>query len=214
MIEQQIRPWEVIDQRVLDVLNTVPREAFVPGGYRGLAYADIDVPMGHGEVMLAPKIEAKLLQALAVQPTDRVLEVGTGSGYAAAVLAELAAEVFTVERHETLARSAAARLRRLGYARVEVRCGDGTLGWEDHAPYQGILVSAGAPEVPRALERQLAVGGRLVLPVGPSRYDQTLVRVTRVEAERWERDPFGAVRFVPLVGREGWRTDEDAEGGR
>jgi protein-L-isoaspartate(D-aspartate) O-methyltransferase len=138
-----------------------------------------------------------------VAPGDRVLEIGTGSGYAAAVLAQLAGHVDTIERHPALAEGARAVLARLGYANVEVRCADGTLGWREHAPYQAIVVAAGGPDLPPALLAQLAIGGRLVMPVGPPRA-QTLVRVTRVGSELYRREDLGSVVFVPLVGAQGW----------
>src|SRR5581483_9573296 len=147
--------------------------------------------------------------ALALRPGDRVLEIGTGSGYAAAVLSRVARQVYTVERHEELAAAAAARLRELGYANVSVLHGDGTLGWPEHAPYDAIVVAAGGPGVPEALLDQLAAGGRLVMPVGEARELQTLIRITRRPDGRLEREDLGDVRFVPLVGVQGWRDVEE-----
>jgi protein-L-isoaspartate(D-aspartate) O-methyltransferase len=136
-----------------------------------------------------------------------VLEIGTGSGYAAAVLAEIACDVYTIERYRELCESARTRLEELGYDNVKIRCGDGSVGWAEHAPFDGILVSAGAPDVPTSLRDQLAVGGRLVLPVGSSQYHQQLVRVVRKGPDKFKEDRLGGVRFVPLVGEEGWDPD-------
>ena len=179
MIEQQIRPWEVIDQRVLDVLQAVPRDAFVPGGYRGLAYADIEVPMGRGEVMLAPKIEAKLLQALAVQPTDRVLEVGTGSGFLTACLARLGGHVVTIELHGDFTEQARARLTELGIANVEYLTGDVFTAELAGAPFDVIAVTGSMPLPSDRLEGLLNDGGRLIAVVGepPAQEAQLVTRI-------------------------------------
>jgi protein-L-isoaspartate(D-aspartate) O-methyltransferase len=144
-----------------------------------------------------------MTEALRLKPSDIVLEIGAGSGYAAAVLAEIAAQVYTVERHAELAAHARAALRAEGYDNVEVRHGDGTLGWPEHAPFQAIIVAASGPGLPRALLEQLAIGGRLVIPVGPDD-TQTLFRVTRVSDDQFQREDLGGVRFVPLVGAQGW----------
>jgi protein-L-isoaspartate(D-aspartate) O-methyltransferase len=179
MINQQIRPWEVIDQRVLDALQTVPREAFVPGGYRGLAFADIEIPIGHGEAMLAPKIEAKLLQALAIQPTDRVLEVGTGSGYLTACLARLGGHVVTIDRHGDFSEQARGRLRQLGIGNVEYLTGD-VFGTElAAAPFDAIAVTGSLPLPSERLEALLNDGGRLFVVVGepPAQEAQLVTRI-------------------------------------
>ena len=160
--------------------------------------------------MALPYIVALMTAALELRPQDRVLEIGTGSGYAAAVLAEICAEVYTVERFGELADSARERLQSLGYDNVHVRHGDGTLGWPEHAPYDGIVVAAAAPEVPEPLKQQLGIGGRLVIPVGATLDSQTLLRIRRIDEERFEYDDLGGVRFVPLVGEAGWRDAEDA----
>ena len=179
MIEQQIRPWEVMDQRVLDVLQAVPREAFVPGGYRGLAFADIEVPMGHGEVMLAPKIEAKLLQALAIQPTDRVLEVGTGSGYLTACLARLGGHVVTIDLHADFTEQARGRLTELGIGNVEYLTGDVFATELAGAPFDAIAVTGSLPLPSDRLEGLLNDGGRLFAVVGepPAQEAQLVTRV-------------------------------------
>lgn len=166
MIESQIRTWEVLDQTVLDTLSRIKREEFVPDKYRPLAFVDMEIPIGHGEVMLAPKLEARLLQELTLQKTDRVLEVGTGSGYMTALLAALAAHVYSVEIHPDLSESAAAKLAAHGIANVTLEVGDAALGWTRHAPYDAILLTGSVPLLPAALRSQLAPGGRLLAVVG------------------------------------------------
>ena len=179
MIEQQIRPWEVIDQRVLGVLRAVPRDAFVPGGYRGLAYADVEVPLGHGEVMLAPKVEAKMLQALAVQPTDRVLEVGTGSGFLTACLARLGRHVATIDLHGDFTERARARLAELGIGNVEYLTGDVFAAEPAGAPFDVIAVTGSLPLPSDRLEGLLNDGGRLFAVVGepPAQEAQLVTRI-------------------------------------
>ena len=180
----------------------MPREAFVGAEMRPYATDDGPLPIGEGQTISQPYIVALMVEALGIGPEDRVLEVGAGSGYAAAVLASIAAEVFAVERHGALAEAARARLAALGFDRVTVRAGDGTAGWPEEAPFDAILVSAGGA-VPPALKRQLALGGRLVIPVGEGRVQQ-LTRITRTGEEAWREEALGDVRFVPLVGRAGW----------
>jgi protein-L-isoaspartate(D-aspartate) O-methyltransferase len=166
MIEQQIRPWEVLDPQVLDLLFVVKREDFVPDAYRNLAFADMEIPLGSGQAMLAPKIEAKLLQELDITKTDKVLEIGTGSGYMAALLAARAEHVVTVESRPELAEVARRNLERAGVNNVTVEVGNGANGWAQRGPYDAIVVSASLPAVPAALLRQLRVGGRLAVIVG------------------------------------------------
>ncbi|WP_153130058.1 protein-L-isoaspartate O-methyltransferase family protein [Dechloromonas hortensis] len=166
MIEQQIRPWEVLDPQVLDLLFVVKREDFVPAAYRNLAFADLEIPLGSGQVMLAPRIEARLLQELGIQKTDKVLEIGTGSGYMAALLAARAEHVVTVECRPELADFARQNLERAGVANVAVEVGDGANGWSQRGPYDVILVSGSVPTLPDALLKQLRVGGRLAVVVG------------------------------------------------
>lgn len=199
------------DARVLLAMGHVPREEFVPPGLREFAYRDAPLPIGEEQTISQPLIVALMAEAASIQSDDRILEVGTGSGYAAAVFSELAAEVYTVERHKTLARSAAERLHALGYENVHVLHGDGTLGWPEHGPYDAILVAAGGPDVPEALLGQLAPGGRIVIPVGTTPRDQRLIRVFRTP-EGLVREDLGAVRFVPLVGRQGWPGEEPGDG--
>jgi protein-L-isoaspartate(D-aspartate) O-methyltransferase len=204
MVERHLVARGIHDAAVLDAMRAVPREAFIAAELAEFAYEDAPLPIDAGQTISQPYIVAAMTASLELHPQDRVLEIGTGSGYAAAVLSRIAAEVYTVERHEELALAAARRLRTLGYANVHVRHGDGTLGWAEHAPYDAIVVAAGGPEIPQALLDQLGVGGRLVIPIGPTPREQELVRVRRSTDGRYTREELGAVRFVPLVGAEGW----------
>ncbi len=204
MVRRQIGARGVRSARVLEALARVPRERFVPEQLEEFAYQDSPLPIAEGQTISQPFIVAYMAEQAELREGDRVLEVGTGSGYAAAVFAEIAAEVFTIERNELLAETARDRLVELGYARVHVRCGDGTKGWPDAAPFDAILVAAGGPEIPRSLREQLAVGGRLVIPVGPSERTQKLLRIRRVAADRYTEEDLGGVTFVPLIGEEGW----------
>jgi protein-L-isoaspartate(D-aspartate) O-methyltransferase len=206
MVELQIAGRGVRDPAVLTAMRTVPREAFVAASQAGMAYSDGPLPIGEGQTISQPYVVAVMTEALRLRSGDRVLEIGTGSGYAAAVLATIASEVYTIERIERLAASARRRLADLGYANVHVRHGDGTLGWPEHAPFDAIVVTAGGPDVPRSLLRQLAVGGRLVMPVG-SAWGQELVRITRRDREHDEREVLEPVAFVPLIGAEGWPAE-------
>lgn len=208
MVDEQIRARGVRDPRVLEAMARVPREHFVPADLRHRACDDTPLPIGHGQTISQPYIVAYMAEALALQPGDRVLEVGTGSGYAAAVLAEIAAEVFTIERHGALAARARRDLEALGYERVAVREGDGSLGWPEAAPFDAILVSAGGPTVPESLKRQLAIGGRLVIPVGRNPFSQSLLRITRTYADHFEEEDLAAVSFVRLIGAEGWSSED------
>jgi protein-L-isoaspartate(D-aspartate) O-methyltransferase len=204
MVDVDIAGRGVRDPAVLHAMRTVPRERFVSARHAGFAYADQPLPIGDGQTISQPYVVAVMTEALRLQPRDRVLEIGTGSGYAAAVLATIAAEIYTIERIERLAETARQRLAELGYATVHVRHGDGSLGWPEHAPYDAIVVTAGGPEVPRSLLQQLAVGGRLVMPVGPMPRAQRLVRVVRTGEDTYERELLEEVAFVPLIGAEGW----------
>ena len=207
MVETQLRARNIADERVLSAIGSVPREAFITEALRRSAYADDALPIEAGQTISQPYIVARMTELLRVAPGDRVLEVGTGSGYQAAVLAALGCRVVTVERHGELALGARARLERLGYGdRVEVRVGDGSVGVADGAPWRGILVAAAAPRVPDALRGQLDPGGgRLVVPVG-NRDRQELVVVTR-DGERWTETSDGPVVFVPLIGEGGFEAD-------
>jgi protein-L-isoaspartate(D-aspartate) O-methyltransferase len=214
MVRTQIAARGVRDPAVLEVMRRVPREAFLPPELEEFAYVDSPLPIEQGQTISQPYIVALMTAALQLGPGDRVLEIGTGSGYAAAVLAGIAREVYTIERYEDLARVAAARLAHLGVSNVSVRHGDGTLGWPEHAPYDAIVVAAGGPRVPEALVEQLAPGGRLVIPVGEDRALQQLVRIVREGDGRLRRETLGDVRFVPLIGAEGWAAEGTAWDGR
>jgi protein-L-isoaspartate(D-aspartate) O-methyltransferase len=203
MIDRDLKARGIRDPKVLAAMAAVPREAFLPPEMAEFAYEDRPLPIAVGQTISQPYIVALMTEALHLQPTDTVLEIGTGSGYAAAVLAEIAGRLYTIERHRELADAARTVLLDLGYDRVEVRCADGSLGWPEHAPYQAIVVAAGGPDLPPALLEQLAIGGRLVMPVGPSR-TQKLVRITRVARDQYRREDLGDVMFVPLVGAQGW----------
>ncbi len=205
MVERHLMARGIRDPAVLEAMRTVPREAFITAELAEFAYEDAPLPIEAGQTISQPYIVAAMTEALELEPHHHVLEIGTGSGYAAAVLSRIAAEVYTVERHEELARAAERRLRALGYANVHVRHGDGTLGWAEHAPYDAIVVAAGGPDVPKSLLEQLAVGGRLVIPIGPTPRTQELVRVRRTGDRAYTREELGSVRFVPLVGAEGWQ---------
>ena len=204
MVETQLRARGICDPAVLAAMRTVPREAFVPPTYVEWAYADTPVPLGAGQTISQPYIVAYMTEALRLSPASRVLEIGTGSGYVAAVLSCVVTQVYTLERLARLVMLARWRLQRLGYRNVYIRQADGTVGWPAQAPYQGILVSAGGPHIPAALQAQLATGGRLVMPVGADPQAQQLVRVTRTSATTFRSEALGAVCFVPLIGVEGW----------
>jgi protein-L-isoaspartate(D-aspartate) O-methyltransferase len=205
MVEAHLTRRGITRSTTLDAFRSVPREAFVPEELVEFAYEDAPLPIGEGQTISQPYIVALMVEALDLHGGERVLEVGTGSGYAAAVLSRIAKDVYTVERVDALAHSAEERLRRLGYSNVHVLCGDGTLGWPAHAPYDAIAVAAGGPEIPKSLLAQLAPGGRLVMPVGPDPSGQTLVRVRRRSDTEYLREELGDVRFVPLIGEEGWQ---------
>ncbi|MGB6543148.1 MAG: protein-L-isoaspartate(D-aspartate) O-methyltransferase [Xanthobacteraceae bacterium] len=208
MVDNQISARGVRSEAVLGALRKVPREAFLPERLREFAYEDSPLPIAAGQTISQPYIVALMTEALDLQGGERVLEIGTGSGYAAAVLAKIAAEVYTVERIGELAEKAASTLEALGYHNVHVIHADGTLGWAAAAPYDAIIVAAGGPEVPQSLKGQLKVGGRLVIPVGTDPRAQELVRVTRISNEEFKSEDIADVRFVPLVGKEGWAPAE------
>ncbi len=204
MVRDQIEDRGVHDPRVLQAMREVPRERFVRPGWQAQACDDNPLPIEAGQTISQPYIVAFMSEALQLQGGERVLEIGTGSGYAAAVLARLAREVHTVEHIAALAEHARATLAALGVDNVHVHCADGTLGWAEAAPYDAIVVTAAGPELPAALKAQLAIGGRLVMPVGEPDGHQELVRLTRTGQHSEHREVLMGVRFVPLTGEQGW----------
>jgi protein-L-isoaspartate(D-aspartate) O-methyltransferase len=208
MVERQIATRGVRDPRVLEALREVPREAFVPAELQEFALEDAPLPIAAGQTISQPYVVAVMVEALQLGPDDRVLEVGSGSGYAAAVMSRICARVYAIERHEELVDASRRVLADLGYQNVQLRHGDGTLGWPEAAPFDAILVSAGGPAIPDALRGQLAIGGRLVIPVGGRGRLQRLVRVTRRGIDDFVEDDYGPVSFVPLVGAQGWQDTE------
>jgi protein-L-isoaspartate(D-aspartate) O-methyltransferase len=197
MVNSQLRARGIADQRVLAAMEQVPRHDFAPGRYRDQAYEDHPLPIGEGQTISQPYIVARMLEALALSPTDKVLEVGTGSGYLTALLAELAAQVFSIERHAELADAARDLLARMGYTNARVMVGDGTQGFTEAAPYNAIIVSAAAAEIPRALLEQLAEGGRMIIPVGTA--DSQQLQFARMVNGQPRTSLHELCRFVPLV---------------
>ncbi|MFC3075767.1 protein-L-isoaspartate(D-aspartate) O-methyltransferase [Shinella pollutisoli] len=212
MVERHLARRGVADERVLEAMRQVPREAFVEPGFEEFAYEDSPLPIAEGQTISQPYIVARMAEAAEIEPTDNVLEVGAGSGYAAAVLSHLARRVSAIERHAVLAETAAERLDALGRRNVEIRTGDGTRGWPEKAPFDAIIVSAGGPAAPMTLKEQLEIGGRLIIPVGRQARSQRLVRITRLAANRYEEEDLGGVLFVPLIGAEGWSEDRPQAG--
>jgi len=211
MVEEHIEARGVRSPRVLDAMRKVPRERFVPAGGEHLAYEDAPLAIGKGQTVSQPYIVAYMIEALALEGGEKVLEIGAGSGYAAAVLAEIAGEVYTIERIDELAERASRTLADLHYDNVALRHGDGAAGWPEEAPFDAIVVAAGSPEIPDVLKRQLKVGGRMVIPVGGTLSYQELLRVTRVSEHEFEQDDLVSVRFVPLVSEYGWPEHADPD---
>ena len=207
MVERQLAARGIRDASVLDAMRRVRREAFVAAEWQRDAYADSPLPIDEGQTISQPYIVALMLEAAELKRDDRVLDVGAGSGYASAVASLLVERVYAIERHAALAEAGRERLQRLGHHNVEWRCGDGSLGWPEAAPFDAIVVAAGAPSVPEALRAQLAEGGRLVMPVGPEGGAQRLLKLTRLKSGRWMEDDLGGVAFVPLIGAEGWPAE-------
>lgn len=203
MVRTQLISRGITNDRVLQAMRYVPRHFFVPEKYKSRAYDDSPLPIDKSQTISQPFIVAHMVELLHASDGDTVLEIGTGSGYGAAVLAECVREVHTVERHQSLANAARQRFRTLGYNNIHVHVGDGTMGCHEHAPFDGIIVTAASPEIPDSLKYQLTTSGVLVLPTGP-RYAQTLIRVERTEDNAWHSESLGAVRFVPLIGDHGW----------
>ncbi len=208
MVRRQIAGRGITDSRVLDAMRTVPREAFVTESLAEFAYDDSPLPIEEGQTISQPLVVAEMIAAAAVGPADRVLDVGTGSGYSAAVLSRIAAEVYTIERHEGLSESARRRFEWLGYDNIRSRIGDGSLGWPEEAPFDAILVAASGRDVPKALREQLRIGGRLIIPVGGRLGRQALLRVRRTGEDDYRSEDLGSVAFVPLIGEQGWAKDD------
>jgi protein-L-isoaspartate(D-aspartate) O-methyltransferase len=198
MIEQQIRPWEVLDQRVLELLSTVPREDFVPEVYRNLAFADINIPLGEGQVMMSPKVEARILQALNLQDDETVLEVGTGSGYVTALLANLAKQVISVDINPDTTRRAGEKLTAHGISNVTLETGDAARGWDAHAPYEVILITGSLPVLPDSFKQALSIGGRLLAIVGDSPV-MGVQLITRVGDDEWAQETLFETDLPALI---------------
>lgn len=203
MVARLQEHYGIRDPKVLNAMRAVPRHFFVPEALQSRAYGDHALPISANQTISQPYIVARMTELLELNEESRVLEIGAGSGYQTAVLAEIAAQVYSIERIGDLAREAQARIRQLGVYNATVKCFDGTLGWSAHAPYDAILVAAGGPDVPEPLVAQLKVGGRLVIPVGESREAQRLIRVIKTEQGIREED-HGGCAFVPLIGQHGW----------
>jgi len=208
MVEEQLVRRGIHSEPVLGAMGRVPRELFVPEQQEAAAYQDSPLPIAEGQTISQPYIVAFMLQAAELAPGERALEIGTGSGYAAAVMAEVAGQVFTMERQARLALSARQALEKAGSRNVEIRVGDGTLGWPERAPFNVIVATAGGREIPRSWKEQLAVGGRLVMPVGETPRRQILIKVTRLSDTEYREESLSEVRFVPLIGEQGWSEPE------
>ena len=205
-VERQLRRRGITEPEILDAFRTVPREAFISPEYQHLAYGDHPLPIEANQTISQPYIVALMIQAAGIKAGDRVLEVGSGSGYAAAVISRIAGKVIGIERQHDLVEVARERLKRLGYGNVEIVEGDGTRGCREHAPFDAILAAASGSHVPRPLVEQLAPQGRIVMPVGEPGWVQELVKVTKQEDGILKQENLGGVRFVPLIGEEGWKN--------
>ncbi|MDT7603993.1 MAG: protein-L-isoaspartate(D-aspartate) O-methyltransferase [Acidobacteriota bacterium] len=206
MVERLRAHYRIRDEKTLRAMAEVPRHFFVPDALQSNAYGDHALPISANQTISQPFIVARMTELLEVDANSRVLEIGAGSGYQTAVLARVAGSVFAIERIPELAREAQKKIRELGIYNATVKCFDGTLGWDAHAPYDAVLAAAGGPAVPEPLLAQLKVGGRLVMPIGQSKEAQRLVRVLRTE-KGYEREDHGACAFVPLIGRYGWGSE-------
>ena len=210
MVARHLEARGIADPLVLAAMGEVPRETFVSDPLKEFAYEDSALPIEAGQTISQPYIVARMIELLELAPGDTVLEVGAGSGYAATVMSRSASRVYAIERHKELADLARTRLKALGYTNIEIICADGTKGLPEKAPFNAILVSAGGPRVPVSLKQQLAIGGRLVIPVGRDIH-QTLLLVRRIDKHEFEQEDYGAVTFVPLIGAEGWVQPEAAK---
>jgi len=200
MVENDIKGRGIKDKKVLDVMGRVPRHLFVDEGLRNRAYADYPLPIGEGQTISQPYVVALMTEALRLNPADKVLEIGTGSGYQAAVLSEIVKEVYTIEIRKSLADMAAKRLKDLGYMNVKVKYADGYFGWKEHAPFDAIIITAAANHIPPPLIKQLKEGGRLITPIGSTVYYQTLTLVTKKKGGYLDVEQMGSVAFVPMTG--------------
>jgi protein-L-isoaspartate(D-aspartate) O-methyltransferase len=207
MVDRQLRRRGIIDQHILDAFLEVPREAFVSDEYAHLAYGDHPLPIEAGQTISQPYIVALTIQAAGIGPGDKVLEVGAGSGYAAAVIGRIAAKVIAIERQHDLVEVARERIERLGYSNVEIVEGDGTKGCPEQAPFDAIVAAASGSHVPKAFIDQLADGGRIVMPLGSPGWIQELIKATKQPDGTIAKENLGGVRFVPLIGEEGWKDD-------
>jgi protein-L-isoaspartate(D-aspartate) O-methyltransferase len=205
MVERQLKRRGITEQRILDAFLDVPREAFISEDFAHLAYGDHPLPIEAGQTISQPYIVALMIEAADIRAGDKVLEVGAGSGYAAAVISRIAERVVAIERQHDLVEVARERLQRLGYDNIEIVEGDGTKGCRDHAPFDAILAAASGSHVPRPLVEQLAPNGRIVMPVGEPGWVQELVKVTKQQDGILKQENLGGVRFVPLIGEEGWK---------
>jgi len=205
MVERLRDHYQIRDPKVLEAMRTVPRHAFVPEALQGRAYGDHALPISGSQTISQPYIVARMTELLQIDGDSRVLEIGAGSGYQTAILAKIAGQVYSIERIASLAREAQSRIRQLNIYNATVKCFDGTLGWAANAPYDAVLVAAGGPSIPEPLVAQLKIGGRLVVPVGPSREAQRLVRVIKGQTG-YQQEDHGACAFVPLIGQHGWST--------
>ena len=206
MVERQLQRRGISERKILDAFRAVPREKFVADEVAHLAYEDHPLPIEAGQTISQPYIVALMIEAAAIEPDDKILEVGSGSGYAAAVISQIAEKVIGIERQHELVEPARERLGKLGYHKVEIVEGDGTRGWPAEAPYDAILVAASGSHLPKSLIEQLAPGGRLVMPIGEPGWVQKLIRLTKNEDGSLKETDLGAVRFVPLIGEEGWKN--------
>jgi len=207
MVERLRDRYQITDSNVLEAMRSVPRHVFVPEALQGRAYGDHALPISASQTISQPYIVARMTELLEINKASRVLEIGAGSGYQTAVLSKVGGQVYSIERISDLARGAQARIRELGIYNATVKCFDGTMGWAANAPYDGILVAAGGPGIPKPLVAQLKIGGRLVVPVGPTRESQRLVRVIKTQSGSKEED-HGACAFVPLIGQHGWAEQQ------
>lgn len=207
MVKEQLIPRGIKDPRVLETFRKVPRHKFVPEKYLDSAYGDFPLSIGEGQTISQPYMVALMTQCLELSGGEAVLEIGTGSGYQAAILAQLASQVYSVERVVGLTEKAQLRLKDLGYRNIRIKFGDGTMGWPEFAPYDGIIVTAAAPAIPKALLEQLNIGGKLVIPLG-GRFSQTLTVVNKPKG-KIETSEICACAFVPLMGKYGWREEDD-----